>query len=136
MSGQRSASSLSEGAHGTWGRDPFYLWMWGSLSGPSGQGQQLPGTLLRVTPCAFSSSPPAGIISEQGLREEAPPVLQHHMLRVALELPASKFLWLKAQVGSRGPPVASWPAGCVGFLAWEFRTGSGPSQGWGHEGRC
>ncbi|XP_046504084.1 nucleolar pre-ribosomal-associated protein 1-like [Equus quagga] len=40
-----------------------------------------------------------GIISEQGLREEAPPVLQHHMLRVALELPASKFLWLKAQEG-------------------------------------
>lgn len=40
-----------------------------------------------------------GIISEQGLREEVPPILQHHMLKVALELPASKFLWLKAQEG-------------------------------------
>uniref|UniRef100_A0A8C9KLM5 URB1 ribosome biosis homolog n=1 Tax=Panthera tigris altaica TaxID=74533 RepID=A0A8C9KLM5_PANTA len=41
-----------------------------------------------------------GVISEQGLREEVPPILQHHILKVALELPASKFLWLKAQVGS------------------------------------
>ncbi|EHH17017.1 URB1 ribosome biogenesis 1-like protein [Macaca mulatta] len=40
-----------------------------------------------------------GVISEQGLREEVPPILQHHMLKVALELPASKFLWLKAQEG-------------------------------------
>ncbi|XP_035139207.3 nucleolar pre-ribosomal-associated protein 1 isoform X3 [Callithrix jacchus] len=40
-----------------------------------------------------------GIISEQGLQEEVPPILQHHMLKVALELPASKFLWLKAQEG-------------------------------------
>ncbi|XP_027441652.2 nucleolar pre-ribosomal-associated protein 1 isoform X1 [Zalophus californianus] len=40
-----------------------------------------------------------GIISEQGLRDEVPPVLQHHILKVALELPASKFLWLKAQEG-------------------------------------
>ncbi|KAM5281325.1 nucleolar pre-ribosomal-associated protein 1 [Ctenodactylus gundi] len=40
-----------------------------------------------------------GVISEQGLREEAPPMLQHHMLKVALELPANKFLWLKAQEG-------------------------------------
>ncbi|PNI55340.1 URB1 isoform 2 [Pan troglodytes] len=39
-----------------------------------------------------------GVISEQGLREEVPPILQHHMLKVALELPASKFLWLKAQI--------------------------------------
>ncbi|XP_023375485.1 nucleolar pre-ribosomal-associated protein 1 [Pteropus vampyrus] len=38
-----------------------------------------------------------GVISEQGLREEVPPILQHHILKVALELPASKFLWLKAQ---------------------------------------
>nr|XP_012301892.1 nucleolar pre-ribosomal-associated protein 1 isoform X4 [Aotus nancymaae] len=41
-----------------------------------------------------------GIISEQGLLEEVPPILQHHMLKVALELPANKFLWLKAQEGS------------------------------------
>jgi len=40
-----------------------------------------------------------GIISEQGLRDEVPPILQHHILKVALELPASKFLWLKAQEG-------------------------------------
>ncbi|XP_054398434.2 nucleolar pre-ribosomal-associated protein 1 isoform X4 [Pongo abelii] len=40
-----------------------------------------------------------GVISEQGLQEEVPPVLQHHMLKVALELPANKFLWLKAQEG-------------------------------------
>ncbi|XP_003797152.1 nucleolar pre-ribosomal-associated protein 1 [Otolemur garnettii] len=40
-----------------------------------------------------------GVISEQGLQEEVPPILQHHMLKVALELPASKFLWLKAQEG-------------------------------------
>ncbi|XP_029794526.1 nucleolar pre-ribosomal-associated protein 1 [Suricata suricatta] len=40
-----------------------------------------------------------GVISEQGLREEVPPILQHHILKVALELPASKFLWLKAQEG-------------------------------------
>uniref|UniRef100_A0A452UTE7 URB1 ribosome biogenesis homolog n=1 Tax=Ursus maritimus TaxID=29073 RepID=A0A452UTE7_URSMA len=36
-----------------------------------------------------------GVISEQGLREEVPPILQHHILQVALELPASKFSWLK-----------------------------------------
>nr|XP_010955140.2 nucleolar pre-ribosomal-associated protein 1 [Camelus bactrianus] len=40
-----------------------------------------------------------GVISEEGLREEVPPILQHHILKVALELPASKFLWLKAQEG-------------------------------------
>ncbi|XP_034371344.1 nucleolar pre-ribosomal-associated protein 1 [Arvicanthis niloticus] len=40
-----------------------------------------------------------GIISEQGPPEEVPPILQHHMLKVALELPANKFLWLKAQEG-------------------------------------
>ncbi|XP_043449674.1 nucleolar pre-ribosomal-associated protein 1 [Prionailurus bengalensis] len=40
-----------------------------------------------------------GVLSEQGLREEVPPVLHHHILKVALELPASKFLWLKAQEG-------------------------------------
>ncbi|KAK2490694.1 hypothetical protein MC885_003320 [Smutsia gigantea] len=40
-----------------------------------------------------------GIISEQGLPGEVPPILQHHILKVALELPTSKFLWLKAQEG-------------------------------------
>ncbi|KAM5278399.1 nucleolar pre-ribosomal-associated protein 1 [Hipposideros larvatus] len=40
-----------------------------------------------------------GVISEQGLREEVPPILQHHILKVALDLPTSKFLWLKGQEG-------------------------------------
>lgn len=40
-----------------------------------------------------------GVISEQGPPEEVPPILQHHMLKVALELPANKFMWLKAQEG-------------------------------------
>ncbi|XP_054569412.1 nucleolar pre-ribosomal-associated protein 1 [Eptesicus fuscus] len=40
-----------------------------------------------------------GVISEQALREQVPPVLQHHLLQVALELPACKFSWLKAQEG-------------------------------------
>ncbi|XP_051006192.1 nucleolar pre-ribosomal-associated protein 1 [Acomys russatus] len=40
-----------------------------------------------------------GVISEQGPPEEVPPILQHHMLKVALELPANKFLWLRAQEG-------------------------------------
>ncbi|KAM9318532.1 nucleolar pre-ribosomal-associated protein 1 [Pholidichthys leucotaenia] len=36
-----------------------------------------------------------GIVSEKGMREEVPPVLQHHVLQVALELPASKFSWFQ-----------------------------------------
>uniref|UniRef100_A0A8C6QHN4 URB1 ribosome biogenesis 1 homolog (S. cerevisiae) n=2 Tax=Nannospalax galili TaxID=1026970 RepID=A0A8C6QHN4_NANGA len=40
-----------------------------------------------------------GIISEHGHLEEVPPILQNHMLKVALELPANKFLWLKTQEG-------------------------------------
>ncbi|XP_061049977.1 nucleolar pre-ribosomal-associated protein 1 isoform X2 [Eubalaena glacialis] len=40
-----------------------------------------------------------GVISEEGLREEVPLTLQHLVLKVALALPASKFLWLKAQEG-------------------------------------
>ncbi|KAM7133116.1 nucleolar pre-ribosomal-associated protein 1 isoform 1-T1 [Molossus nigricans] len=40
-----------------------------------------------------------GVISGQGLQAEAPPVLQQHMLKVALELPACRFSWLKAQEG-------------------------------------
>nr|XP_058921641.1 nucleolar pre-ribosomal-associated protein 1 isoform X2 [Kogia breviceps] len=40
-----------------------------------------------------------GVISEEGLREEVPVTLQHLVLKVALALPASKFLWLKAQEG-------------------------------------
>ncbi|XP_062982759.1 nucleolar pre-ribosomal-associated protein 1 [Elgaria multicarinata webbii] len=38
-----------------------------------------------------------GIVTEKGLRQEIPPVLQHHILQVALELPANKFSWFKIQ---------------------------------------
>uniref|UniRef100_A0A8C3PRY3 URB1 ribosome biogenesis homolog n=1 Tax=Calidris pygmaea TaxID=425635 RepID=A0A8C3PRY3_9CHAR len=38
-----------------------------------------------------------GIVTEKGLREEVPPVLQHHILKVALELPANKFAWFRLQ---------------------------------------
>ncbi|NXX80858.1 NPA1P protein, partial [Urocolius indicus] len=38
-----------------------------------------------------------GIVTEKGLREEVPRVLQHHILKVALELPANKFAWFKVQ---------------------------------------
>uniref|UniRef100_A0A669R695 URB1 ribosome biogenesis homolog n=1 Tax=Phasianus colchicus TaxID=9054 RepID=A0A669R695_PHACC len=36
-----------------------------------------------------------GIVTEQGLREEVPHVLQYHVLKVALELPANKFAWFR-----------------------------------------
>ncbi|KAM4701657.1 nucleolar pre-ribosomal-associated protein 1 [Discoglossus pictus] len=38
-----------------------------------------------------------GIVNEKGIREEVPPILQHQILQVALELPASKFSWFKFQ---------------------------------------
>ncbi|CAN2387608.1 URB1 ribosome biogenesis 1 homolog (S. cerevisiae) [Pristimantis euphronides] len=38
-----------------------------------------------------------GIVDERGLWKEVPPVLQHLILQVALELPASKFSWFKMQ---------------------------------------
>ncbi|KAJ7418039.1 URB1 ribosome biogenesis 1 [Willisornis vidua] len=38
-----------------------------------------------------------GIVTDKGFREEIPPLLQHHILRVALELPANKFAWFKVQ---------------------------------------
>nr|XP_054511019.1 nucleolar pre-ribosomal-associated protein 1 [Agelaius phoeniceus] len=38
-----------------------------------------------------------GIVTEKGLRKEVPPLLQHHILKVALELPANKFAWFKVQ---------------------------------------
>uniref|UniRef100_A0A8D2MPG9 URB1 ribosome biogenesis 1 homolog n=1 Tax=Zonotrichia albicollis TaxID=44394 RepID=A0A8D2MPG9_ZONAL len=38
-----------------------------------------------------------GIVTEKGLREEVPPLLQNHILKVALELPANKFAWFKVQ---------------------------------------
>ncbi|XP_064412934.1 nucleolar pre-ribosomal-associated protein 1 [Latimeria chalumnae] len=38
-----------------------------------------------------------GIVNERGAREEVPPVLQYHILQLALELPAKKFSWFKVQ---------------------------------------
>ncbi|KAJ0022339.1 hypothetical protein NQD34_009829 [Periophthalmus magnuspinnatus] len=38
-----------------------------------------------------------GILSEGGVKEEVPPVLQYHILRIALELPSSKFSWFRLQ---------------------------------------
>uniref|UniRef100_A0A8C8C718 Nucleolar pre-ribosomal-associated protein 1 n=1 Tax=Oncorhynchus tshawytscha TaxID=74940 RepID=A0A8C8C718_ONCTS len=41
-----------------------------------------------------------GIVSEKGMREEVHPVLQHQILQLALDLPASKFSWFRVQTGS------------------------------------
>ncbi|KAM6946090.1 nucleolar pre-ribosomal-associated protein 1 [Aplochiton taeniatus] len=38
-----------------------------------------------------------GIVSEKGIREEVPPVLQYQILQLALDLPASKFSWFRVQ---------------------------------------
>lgn len=72
---------------------------------------------------------PAGVISEQGLREEVPPILQHHILKVALELPTSKFSWLKAQVGRGCGPQHT--CGLAGRSPW-VRTlaGGGVKDPW------
>ncbi|NXG73591.1 NPA1P protein, partial [Baryphthengus martii] len=47
-----------------------------------------------------------GIVTEKGLREEVPPVLQHHILKVALELPANKFTWFRVQDVSEAEKVS------------------------------
>ncbi|XP_023817454.1 nucleolar pre-ribosomal-associated protein 1 [Oryzias latipes] len=38
-----------------------------------------------------------GIVSEKGMKEEVPPVLQYQILQLALDLPASKFSWFHIQ---------------------------------------
>uniref|UniRef100_A0A3B3CZ91 URB1 ribosome biogenesis homolog n=1 Tax=Oryzias melastigma TaxID=30732 RepID=A0A3B3CZ91_ORYME len=38
-----------------------------------------------------------GIVSEKGMKEEVPPVLQYQILQLALDLPASKFSWFRIQ---------------------------------------
>ncbi|KAJ7990103.1 hypothetical protein DPEC_G00296820 [Dallia pectoralis] len=38
-----------------------------------------------------------GIVSEKGVRQEVPPVLQHQILQLALELPGTRFSWFRAQ---------------------------------------
>ncbi|XP_007493354.2 nucleolar pre-ribosomal-associated protein 1 isoform X1 [Monodelphis domestica] len=56
-----------------------------------------------VIQCTFDFSKLLkGIISEEGFREEVPPVLQYYILKVALELPANKFVWLKGQESPSG----------------------------------
>ncbi|NXA49095.1 NPA1P protein, partial [Nothocercus julius] len=47
-----------------------------------------------------------GIVTEKGLREEIPPVLQYHILKVALELPANKFSWFRVQDASETEKVS------------------------------
>ncbi|XP_059506193.1 nucleolar pre-ribosomal-associated protein 1 isoform X2 [Stegostoma tigrinum] len=51
-----------------------------------------------VSQCAFDFSKLLkGIVTEKGVRQEVAPVLQHHILQLALELPANKFAWFKIQ---------------------------------------
>ncbi|XP_053552665.1 nucleolar pre-ribosomal-associated protein 1, partial [Bombina bombina] len=50
----------------------------------------------------FPLNETVGIVSEKGIREEVPPVLQYQILQVALELPANKFAWFKVQEVSEG----------------------------------
>ncbi|XP_068126588.1 nucleolar pre-ribosomal-associated protein 1 [Hyperolius riggenbachi] len=38
-----------------------------------------------------------GIVNERGVCDEVPPILQHQILQVSLELPANKFSWFKVQ---------------------------------------
>ncbi|OXB68655.1 hypothetical protein ASZ78_014302 [Callipepla squamata] len=47
-----------------------------------------------------------GIVTERGLREEVPHVLQYHVLKVALELPANKFAWFRVQDISETEKIA------------------------------
>ncbi|KAM8819873.1 nucleolar pre-ribosomal-associated protein 1 [Eudromia elegans] len=47
-----------------------------------------------------------GIVTEKGIREEVPPVLQYHILKVALELPANKFAWFRVQDASETEKVS------------------------------
>lgn len=48
----------------------------------------------------FFFSTALGIVSDKGIREEIPPVLQYQILQLALDLPASKFSWFRIQVKS------------------------------------
>uniref|UniRef100_A0A668T7V7 URB1 ribosome biogenesis homolog n=1 Tax=Oreochromis aureus TaxID=47969 RepID=A0A668T7V7_OREAU len=51
-----------------------------------------------VSQCKFDFSKLLkGIVSEKGIKDEVPPVLQHHVLQLALDLPASKFSWFRMQ---------------------------------------
>uniref|UniRef100_A0A672GJ27 URB1 ribosome biogenesis homolog n=1 Tax=Salarias fasciatus TaxID=181472 RepID=A0A672GJ27_SALFA len=53
-----------------------------------------------VSQCKFDFSKLLkGIVSEKGMREEVPPMLQQQILQLALDLPASKFSWFRIQGG-------------------------------------
>ncbi|XP_041662144.1 nucleolar pre-ribosomal-associated protein 1 [Cheilinus undulatus] len=51
-----------------------------------------------VSQCKFDFSKLLkGFVSDKGIREEVPPVLQFQILQLALDLPASKFSWFRLQ---------------------------------------
>ncbi|KAM8903347.1 nucleolar pre-ribosomal-associated protein 1 [Spinachia spinachia] len=51
-----------------------------------------------VSQCKFDFSKLLkGIVSEKGMRDGVPPVLQYQILQLALDLPASKFSWFHIQ---------------------------------------
>ncbi|KAM4627721.1 nucleolar pre-ribosomal-associated protein 1 [Polymixia lowei] len=51
-----------------------------------------------VSQCKFDFSKLfKGIVSEKGVKEEVPPVLQYQILQLALDLPSSKFTWFRIQ---------------------------------------
>ncbi|KAM9852858.1 nucleolar pre-ribosomal-associated protein 1 [Aulostomus maculatus] len=51
-----------------------------------------------VNQCKFDFSKLLnGVMSEKGMGEEVAPVLQHQILQLALDLPASKFSWFRLQ---------------------------------------
>uniref|UniRef100_A0A8C9VHG9 URB1 ribosome biogenesis homolog n=1 Tax=Scleropages formosus TaxID=113540 RepID=A0A8C9VHG9_SCLFO len=58
----------------------------------------------KVVPHLISQSPfdfsklLKGVVTDRGMTEQVPPVLQHQVLQLALELPASKFSWFRVQV--------------------------------------
>uniref|UniRef100_A0A8C9ZQ89 URB1 ribosome biogenesis homolog n=1 Tax=Sander lucioperca TaxID=283035 RepID=A0A8C9ZQ89_SANLU len=55
-----------------------------------------------VSQCKFDFSKLLkGIVSEKGMREEVPPVLQYQILQLALDLPASKFSWFQSSSGEK-----------------------------------
>uniref|UniRef100_A0A6I8NTW3 URB1 ribosome biosis homolog n=1 Tax=Ornithorhynchus anatinus TaxID=9258 RepID=A0A6I8NTW3_ORNAN len=94
----------------------------GPQDGPAGDGEEprpedvevplLKAAVLRVL-CLYQRTVPhlvlqcnfdfskllRGIVTEKGLGRETAPDLQYHILKVALELPASKFSWFRAQDG-------------------------------------
>uniref|UniRef100_A0A3Q3NMD9 URB1 ribosome biogenesis homolog n=1 Tax=Labrus bergylta TaxID=56723 RepID=A0A3Q3NMD9_9LABR len=54
-----------------------------------------------VSQCKFDFSKLLkGIVSDKGMREEVPPVLQYQILQLALDLPASKFSWFHTESSS------------------------------------